>query len=368
MSLLPVRIVRDRFARMSTIRALERGDVPRVANLLRQHLSGWSLDENVLAAMTLQHPWHDGDLPSLVALGDGEDIVGFIGAQARRIQFRDRRIRGVCCTQLVVAPDRRAGAVGALLLRQLLAGPQEVTWSDSATDTVVRMWQAFGGHVDHARAADFMLVLRPLRWVRGVLAAVIGREGVGRRLVPVRALPVQAASRRITGLAVRPMPMPAEVRGVRASAAEIVGDLAATSHGLEARVDWDEGQLEHVLEQVARVEGDVDCRIVQRAGRPIGWYAYLPKPGGVSRVLHLAAAKRAADDVLAELIAHAAASGSAVIAGRAEPHLEAPLRRRHAALGFARQPVIRASDPELASSLATGESLLTRLDGEVFAV
>ena len=71
--------------------------------------------------------------------------------------------------------------------------------------------------------------------------------------------------------------------------------------------------------------------------------------------------------MLADLIDHASAAGSAVLTGRAEPHLEGPLRKRLAALGFAWQPVIRARDPELAAALSTGASLLTRLDGELSA-
>jgi hypothetical protein len=85
-------------------------------------------------------------------------------------------------------------------------------------------------------------------------------------------------------------------------------------------------------------------------------------------VLHLAAPERAVDGVLADLIDHASAAGSAVLTGRAEPHLEEPLRKRLAALGFAWQPVIRARDPELAAALSTGASLLTRRDGELSAL
>jgi len=60
------------------------------------------------------------------------------------------------------------------------------------------------------------------------------------------------------------------------------------------------------------------------------------------------------------------ALGTAVLAGRAEPHLAGPLSRRFAVLGFARHPVMHATDPKLGAVLATGSSLLTRLDGEPF--
>lgn len=83
-------------------------------------------------------------------------------------------------------------------------------------------------------------------------------------------------------------------------------------------------------------------------------------------MLCLAASEREVDGVLAELLEHARAQGSSVVTGRAEPHLGWALARRFAVLGYARQPTIRAKDPEVAAALATSSALLTRLDAEVF--
>lgn len=350
---------------MASIRPFQRADLVAVANLLRGHLHNWSLDERVLAAMVLDHPWSDEELPSLVAEDESGEVVGFIGAQVRRMCFEGHPIRGVCCTQLVVSPDHRAGAPGALLLGRLLAGPQDVTWSDSSTDPVLRLWQRFGGHLDYVRAADFMLVMRQLRWMGSILATRARRRPVGRRQMPVGSFPVPVVGKWITGRA--PTVRAARVEGEDASAATIVEHLPAISRRTRLRVDWDAAALEHLCAQVEGVEGGLVLRLVRRGEKPIGWYAYLLRPGGVSRLLHLAAVDRCADLVLEDLVQHASAGGSAVLAGRAEPHLEWPLRHRHAALGLARQPIIHARDPALAAALGTGSSLLTRLAGEVFA-
>jgi hypothetical protein len=72
--------------------------------------------------------------------------------------------------------------------------------------------------------------------------------------------------------------------------------------------------------------------------------------------------------VLSELVSHARAHGSAALAGRAEPHLHGALGRRLAVLGYARQPMIVAKDPELAAVIATGSCLLTRLGGDLFSI
>ena len=96
---------------MAEIRELERADLPAVMTLLRANLSGFPLTEDALAAATLDDGWHDDELPSLVAVEDGE-VIGFIRSQVRRMQFDGRPIRGVCLSDLVVSGEHRKGAPG----------------------------------------------------------------------------------------------------------------------------------------------------------------------------------------------------------------------------------------------------------------
>lgn len=350
---------------MGDIRALQRADLPAVMALLREGLPGFPLDEEGLAAATLDDRWADEELPSLVAV-EADEVVGFIRSQVRPMRFDGRPIRGVCLSDLVVSPEHRRGAAGAMLLGRLLKGPQDVSWSDSATDFVVRAWRTFGGHIDHARAADFMLVLRPVPWIREIVAARVRRREVGRSLMPVGALPAHAAGPRITGREA-PGPEPG-VSGEDADAAAIASALPAISKRVRVMVEWDEPQLAATFRRIEALGGDLTVRLVRRGEAPVGWYACLVRPGGAARLLHLAADERAVGAVFADLVAATTAAGGTVLSGRAEPHLERPLRERLAAVGFAWQPVIRARDPELAAVLATGASLLTRLDGELSRV
>jgi hypothetical protein len=350
---------------MANIRPFEQEDVKAVLALLRARLPSWTQDESFLTETLVDSRWADPDLPSLVAVDDQGEVLGFIGAQVRRVRFDDRELRGVCCAHLVVAGDRRAGPAGALLLRRLLAGKQHLTWTDSPTEAVVRMWRAFGGHLDHPRSCDWLLVLRPFRWAGGVVAAK-ARRAPSREALPVAALPFQAGGARLL-----PRAHPSVHEGVRseeASTAAIVEHLPALIRGMRFNVAYDQPYLDQLFAQVESVMGPLVRRLVHRDGSPIGWYAYLSAPDGTSRVLHLCAPEVEVEAVFGELAEHARANGSAALTGRLEPHLEAPLRRRLAAIGFARQPIIHVRDPEVHAVLATSSALLTHLDGEWYVI
>jgi hypothetical protein len=347
------------------IRPFKKDDVLVVTALLRAHMAGWNLDERAVVGLMLDHPWADEELPSLVAEVDGE-VVGFFGVQARRVRFDGRTIRATCTTHAVVDPAHRAGAAGAFLIARSLRGSQELTWSDSATDAVLRVWRISGGEVDYARACDWLLVLRSARWLGGIASGALRRRPVAHRtLVPVGALPAQALGSRLLRRAFPPLS--ADVEGADASASEIAEHVSELNEQRRLWIDHDAEHLEHLFRLVETFRGPLVRRVVRRGGRVIGWYAYLLRPGEVSRVLHLAARDADADDVLGELLRDAHARGSAAATGRAEPHLRDALERRFAVLGYARRPVWRTKNAELASALATSSSLLTRLDGEVFA-
>ncbi len=338
--------------------------MPAVAGLLRANIRDWKHDERFLEGILIDYPWADPELTSLVATGGDGEILGFVGAQARMVLFDGAPVRGVCVSHLAVVPGGRAGAAGALLLRRLLTGAQDLTWSDSANEVVVRMWRTFGGHLDHARVLDWMIVLRPGRWLRRVAAKSLKAGAPNRAEAPVGALPFHAAGRRLAPRAFPPLDP--EVVGEDASPATIVEHLAEMTRHIRLRVDYGEPHLEHLFGRVEAATGPLTHRLVRRAGQPIGWYAYLRPLGGVCRVLHVAGSPTDADAVFGELVAHARASGATAVTGRMEPFLEEPLRNRMAVLGFARMPVIHTHNPDIRGVLATSSSLLTQLESEWF--
>lgn len=355
---------------MGEIRPLQRDDLPEVAALVRENLPDWSPteeDSEFLASTLIDDPWSDDELPSLVATGDNGQLSGFVASQVRRFRLGERQLRGICVSHVVVAEDQRSGPTGTLMMRRLFKGAQDFTYSDSASVDMVRMWRALGGHMDYSRACDWMIVLRPIRWLGAVSATALARRrSVGRGEVPVGAMPFQAAGPRLMR---RAFPtLPADVAGADADTETIVELLPELTKGVKLRADYDVEYLDHLYGLVESLFGEVVRRVVRRGGRPVGWYVLAPGRGGVTRVLHLAFRPAEGDAVVGELIKHARESGRAVLTGRLEPHLLVPLRNRFAVLGFARQPVIHAPDAELRANLGTSAALLTQLDSEWFVV
>jgi hypothetical protein len=348
---------------MADIRPFERDDLPAVTGLMRDHLGAWDTDVGLLEATLWDHPWADPELPSLVAVDDDGEVIGFIGVQPRRIEFDGASLRAVCCSHLVVRPQDRGSGPGALLVSRVMGGPQEITWTDTANQVVARIWGVLGGRVDHTRASDWMIVLRPMRWGSRALGAATGLAA-GSGNLPVPGLPLQAAGARLVPSA-HPA-SPENVAGKHATAAEIAAAMPEICRRFTLFVAYDEEVLDYTFRLVEATRGRLIRRIVKRRRKAVGWYAYLLQPGGVSTVLHLAAAPRDVEAVFGELVEHSASLGSAALAGRYEPHLEAPLRLRMAILGLARRPVVHTQHPHADVVLANSTSLLTRLDGEWF--
>lgn len=245
-----------------------------------------------------------------------------------------------------------------MLVRELLSGDQDLTWSDSGTPEVVRIWRVLGGDIDHTRTCDWMLVLRPGRWLRALSAATVSRRRwLGPDVVPVRGLPLPARSRDAAE------PPTGELASEEVAIADLAAELPGMSRKVRLRVDHDETSLEYLFSYLASLGlGDeIVRRLVRRGGRAIGWFAYLARPT-VARVIHLGAGANEAEAVTSALVEHARGRGVAALSGRLEPHLDEPMRRRGALLALCGQPLVHSRDPALLAAVCSSASLLTEID------
>lgn len=360
---------------MTEIRPMRRDDLESAAALTaavfgtgpRVDLTGHLA---FLSAITLDHPWADPEIPSLVAVEAGT-VIGFIASHVRHMRLDGHPIRAACCSHLVVDPRRRMGAPGALLLGQYLAGPQELTYSGEANPLVARMWETFGGQVDHLRSCSWMQVFQPGRWALKVVRRGLGHGVVDKRLIPVTAIPLRSIStlvpRKVLARWVgwsRPEPdrsvcrKPLVPEDMAEQLPDVVPSLRLAPAYDPRYVSW----LFAFLDDQS-YGATVVRQLVRRGDRTLGWYVYMLERGGVSQVLQLVASRRHAATVLTDLLDHARDHDSTLITGRVEPHLAEALRGQASVLGFGDRFVLHSRRADVRGAITSGRTLLTRLDG-----
>jgi GNAT superfamily N-acetyltransferase len=352
------------------IRPLAEGDLEQVASLYELVARSGSRKAPPRMVQFFQesffeHPWVDPEIPSLIAEdGDGR-IVGFIGSHVRRFCFDGRRVRLGCSGHLVTDPGARNQAVGAFLMRRYLAGPQDVTITDTASAVVRRIWETAGGQTAYTSCIGWVRVFRPWAFVGAYL-------GHRKRSGAVRAIP-WPVSGALDPLSVRLGRARLQVEkpdgGTEALDADtLVDHLAEVTEFVRLYPDYDAAFLEWLFREMAltTTHGSLTRALVRDGkGQAVGWYVYYRKPGGIGQVMQVAARPRLLGQVLDHLFYDAQSSGSAAIQGRLEPRLLEPLASRNVLLhpsGYL--ALVDAREQEILESIVTGNALLTRMDGE----
>jgi hypothetical protein len=352
---------------VTVIRPLRRGDLLDAATLYDIGFRDGSRPADPAIATLLErilfdNPWADPELSSLLATDDGGRAIGLIGASPRRMLLGGRPVRVVVVSHLVVDPAARDPLAAPRLLRQLLAGPQDATVTDTATETVRRIWIGLGARMRHVECIEWIRVFRP--WA--IAAWTAGRRRT-RRPERLRSL---AAALDVPTVAVASRylrPAPVAHRTAALTPGALVEQLPAVTDHLELFASYDVTFLDWLFREATRAyrDGTIVRNVVFGSdGRTVGWYVYLLRPDSVSEVLQVAATERGVDHVLDEMLAHAWRHGSAALRGRLEPALVEPVSRRRCVLRYAGRALIHSRDVALLQAVATGGALLSKLDGE----
>ena len=318
---------------------------------------------NFLRRTLIEQPWADPEIQSPVAVDDGERVVGFVGAEVRRMRLDDRTVRFAWAGHTAVTPAARRGAAGFLLMRRLLEGPQDATLGDSASPLMEQMWMRLGGRRLELKGIHWVRVFRPASVAARVFAPRRPRLRAGMRLLASRfddlaapvARPLIAPQRSAAAVeALTP-------RGLLAAAPTVTG--AAT-----LRPAYDEAFLQWLFAELARVRarGQLVAKLVRNArGRTLGWYLYFLRPGWRSEVVQVAASgERALGTVLDHLLAHAYGHGSAAVRGRLEPGMLGWVAGRRCLLWHRGAAVAHAQDPRVLAAIESPDALISRLDGD----
>jgi hypothetical protein len=334
---------------MAEVRPFAEQDLPGVADLFaRLHPDGeWSRFREVLFG----NPWIDSAMPSWVAREAGR-VVGFLGVIPRPMRHRGKAVNAAVLTQLMMEPVPQ-------LLRAALAGPQDLTLSDAASDAARQMWEAGGATTLALYGLQWRRLLRPASAALGMLPGIVGRAAA--MLATPAAIAADACLTRRKGLGRKSALVEQPLTGTSlCNALETFG----SSYALWPR--YSASTLEWLLTQT-RAEhrhGELQAHVLRHGGRIAGWFLYFLN-AGTSKVLQLAARPGSEDAVLAHLLQHAWRRGSRAIEGRMEPRFARAVSRQHCSVF---QPgvyvVAHARNNELLGALGAGNAFFSRLEGE----
>lgn len=377
---------------MTSIRPLRREEIPQAAALFDKVMgSGTGMPapglEEFFARTMFDHPWADPELPSLASVEDGR-VAGFLGSNARRLQFDGRPTRLAVSGPLVVDPQAPHPALGALLLRKYLDGPQDLTITDGATELVRVMWERLHGETAHLRCIEWVRPLRPITlaaayWrhrrkstrampvplakALGALDRVTDPAVSGLlRIAGSRAEPPVLASARTGAAGVSPVNVPPPQIEPLTPAA-LVEHLPRLTEQLRLSPAYDRAFSEWLFDELAQApgRGQLVARLVRRGLRVAGWFIYYLQPGGFSPVVQVAAANEvSARTVFEALLAHARDGGAAALHGRVETHLLQAVAACGAFMAYGGNALIHSSDPAIVAIATSPHALLTRLEGE----
>lgn len=331
-----------------SVRPLTRDDLPAVVALYQRVIVGATAPPSnrllrALERATLDHPWAEPDLPSLVYESTSGGVAGFQAAYARRLMLGDRPVRMVCCGQLVADPDAATLGIGGLLMRRMLSGPQDFTVTDGATSEVRSMWSRLGGSSGGITSLGWTRIFRPAQLAVRLAA---GRRGWARRPAGSGRMTAAKADEELT-----PDRLIDQIGRTRAR--------LRPAYSVEF-LDWLFAEMEAVQRR-----GPLARRVVtDEHGQALGWYvAYLPS-SGVAQAIGVGSVRSDPGPVLDRLFEDARTAGASAVQGRVEHATIAALTARRCVFRRSEWALAHYADDEVAAAAGREQALITRLDGE----
>ncbi|HUI65855.1 MAG TPA: GNAT family N-acetyltransferase [Bacteroidota bacterium] len=354
---------------MSEIRPFTHADIPAVANLFMRVFRGSKAPapESVrqcFEELYFNNPWNDGSIESFVNQTSNGEVSGFIGAMPRTMAFQNREITVVVAGNHMVDQENRELFVGSNLLKRLLGGPQDLTFTDSANDISRRLWEKLGAVTLLNYSLRWLRILRPVSYPLSLIGRYSGAPVLRTLFVPAAAVgdrlgriflspPDTAAAKRLTAKSLTP-----EL---------IVSGLTTMAGSSPLRPHYDAGKLTWLLTQAQTKEqyGGLNARALDHMETLAGWYLYYGRRGETAEVLQLAARPDTFAGVMNHLFVDAYEQGSPAVMGVVDPRY---LREIHAhkciILLRPMYTTAHARNAELLKPLLLGQAFLSRLEGE----
>ncbi len=359
--------------RAELVRDFEREDVPSVARLfvkafrkgkgeLRKPASGL-LD--TLNEIYFDNPWYDSQIASKVFVDADGSVRGFIGVTTQLVAYEGKRLRVAYAGSLTVEEPERYPLAGARLLRAFLAGPQDISVTETANSTALRMWQKLGIPSDTAYSLNWMRIFRPF----GAGVAVMAhRSSAAGMLSPLARFADRClASRRANPFRMSREAAPRRLTFQTTDRAAFDAAALRLCELYPLRPLWDETSIDWFSSQAAikRKFGDPCYRVAYgRDGAPVAAYVYFRRCDDLGWLLQSLVRPEQAQDLVDDLLHDAMEFGCVGVRGAAQPWLNNALLSRRTLFLPRMFYLVHTRDKALLEPFRQGVALASGLAGE----
>ncbi|EJN02146.1 hypothetical protein [Phyllobacterium sp. YR531] len=352
-------------AAFSEVRSLALPDIPEVAAMFWRMFkpANTELPKSIIEYFSelYLNPQNDRKITSQVHIrGDGV-LTGFIGALPLKMTLGDIPLQAAICGPLMVEDHLGDPLAGARLLRAFLAGPQDLSLSETANETSRVMWSKLRGKVLPAYSLEWVRVLRPAAFAADMASQRFGFLRYGKMLSG----PFDMFAHRLMKTGTPELP-----QRITDSSVDQEGMASLITSCLKQyalRPDWETSTLKSIL-QVANSKsayGTVHCRMVQnRAGVPLGAYIFHGNLGETVRVLQIIALKGHEGVIIDSLLSYAYSIGAIAVRARSQPRLMEAMMIRRGIFFQRSSTVVHARDPSILEAFSRGEAFFNGLAGE----
>jgi hypothetical protein len=316
-----------------------------------------------LLALYLRNPWVKGAGPSLVYKVDGK-VIGFIGGIPLAMEFEGRPVSAVVAGNHMVDPDARDPFVAPRLLKALLGGGQDLTFSDTANEASRRMWGSAGARISTLYSFRWMRVFKPM----GTAMTFVGKSTIGRVSASILSpftVVADIGLGRFINSRIRQGEPGLERRELKRET--LLEGLKSFGRQRPLRPIYDAGGIDWLLSMAAEKQrfGDLYSEAVHKNSALQGWYLFYHRRGDVGQVVQFVARPQAVAQVFNTMCSQALDLGCVALVGYCDPEHTKTLTHegcfyfhRHA------YTVAHSRDTALAEAFIKGDVFLTRLEGE----
>jgi hypothetical protein len=296
---------------------------------------------------------------------EDKEVTGFLGIVPRRMVINSQPILAAISLHLMVEPCSRSRLAGVELLREVFRGPQDLTFTDTASELGQRLWEGMGGTTALPYSLYWTRPLRPSRYAISLLGRRRPFSTISCAAKPLCNLVDFLVTRIPQGqLSIAP-PQEAEED---LQPQTILNHLNEFAENGRLRPDYDLLELEWLLSRAGQRKGSGTFRkVVVRNSKHqvIGWYLYYLNPGGTSPVLQVAGRKDSIKGVLDHLFYHAWRGGAIALSGRMDPRYVQEFSDKYCVF-HRRGPwtLIHSRRPDVIQVIQRGNAFLTPLEGE----